>query len=155
VEGQANDEADEGPRSGLSRTRQSAPSITTASTKKKRRVIVIGDSFLKVTEDPICRPDPPHREVCCLPEAWVRDITRKLAGLVRSSDYYPLLVVQVGSDKVRDKSTWEIKRDFRALGRQVKGSGKQVVFSSIPPIAGEDEGRNRNSDPYLAPSLVS
>jgi len=64
---------------------------------------------------------------------------------VRPSDSYPLLVVQVGSDEVRDKSTWAIKRNFRALGRQVKGSGAQAVFSSIPPVAGEDEGRNRRS----------
>ncbi|PKU34425.1 toll-interacting protein [Limosa lapponica baueri] len=38
-----------------------------------------------------------------------------------------------------------MKRDFRALGRLVKGSGAQVVFSSIPPVAGIDEGINRKS----------
>jgi len=144
-EGQAIGEADEGPRTGLPRTRQSAPCIMSASTKKKRRIIVIGDSLLRGTEGPICRPDPSHGEVCCLPGARVRDITRKLPGLVRPSDYYPLLVVQVGSDEVRTKSVQEIKRDFRALGQQVKGSGAQVVFSSIPPTAGKDEGRNRKS----------
>jgi len=47
---------------------------------------------------------------------------------------------------VRDKSTREIKRDFRALGRQVKGPGAQVVFSSIPPVAGEDEEGKRKSE---------
>jgi len=115
-EGQANDEADEGTRTGLPRTRQSAACITSASTKEKRRVIATGDSLLKRTEGPICQSDPSNREVCCLPGAQVRDITRKLPGLVRSSDYYPLLDVQVGSDEVRDKSAREIKRDFRALG---------------------------------------
>ena len=34
------------------------------------------------------------------------------------------------------------KKDFRALGQQVKGSGAQVVFSSIPPVIGNDEGLN-------------
>jgi len=34
---------------------------------------------------------------------------------------------------------------FRALGRQVKGSEAQVLFS-IPPVAGEDEGRKRVSE---------
>jgi len=87
-EGQANDRVDEGPRTRLPRARQSAPRITTASTKTKRRVIVIGDSLLRRTEGPICRLDPAHREFCCLPGAWVRDITRKLPGLVRPTDYY-------------------------------------------------------------------
>jgi len=45
-----------------------------------------------------------------------------------------------------DKSAWEMKKDFRALGRRVKGSGVQVVFSSVPPVAGEDEGRNMKSE---------
>jgi len=84
--------------------------------KEKRRVIVIGNSLLRGTEGLICPPDPSHREVCCLPGAQVRDIARKLPGLVRPFGYYPLLLVQIGSDKVRDNSAWAIKRDFRALG---------------------------------------
>jgi len=71
----------EGPSRGLPRTSQSAPHIVTAPVKKKRRVIVIGDSLLKGTEDPICRPDPSHREACCLPGARVRDVAAKLPGL--------------------------------------------------------------------------
>jgi len=46
---------------------------------------------------------------------------------------------------VATRSLRAIKRDFRALGQLVKGSGTQVVFSSIPPLAGNDEGRNRKS----------
>jgi len=38
-----------------------------------------------------------------------------------------------------------IKRGFRALGQLVSGSGAQVVFSSILPVAGNNEGRNRKS----------
>jgi len=38
-----------------------------------------------------------------------------------------------------------ITKDFRALRALVKGSGAQEVFSSIPPVAGNDEGRNRKS----------
>jgi len=78
--------------------------MTTASAKKKRRVIVTGDSLLRGTEGPICRPDPSHREVCCLPGAWVREVAKKLPGLVRPSDYYPLLVIQVGGDEIAEKS---------------------------------------------------
>jgi len=90
-EGPANEDVGEGPAGGLPRKSQSAPRITTASAKKKRRVIVIGDSLLRGTEGPICRPDPSHREVRCLPGARVRDVAKKLPGLVWPSDCYPLL----------------------------------------------------------------
>ncbi|KAK4818826.1 LOW QUALITY PROTEIN: hypothetical protein QYF61_019863 [Mycteria americana] len=53
----------------LPRLSRTTPCIKTASIKKKRRVIVIGDSLLKGTQGPTCRPDPLLREVCCLPGA--------------------------------------------------------------------------------------
>jgi len=56
--------------------------ITTSSTRRKRRVIVVGDSQLRGREGPICRADPPLREVCCLPGTRVKDISRKLPRLV-------------------------------------------------------------------------
>jgi len=88
-EGLATEDVGEGEASsrGLPRTSQTAPRITTASAKKKRRVIVIGDSLLRGTEGLICRPDPSNREVCCLPGARVRDVAKKLPGLVQLSDY--------------------------------------------------------------------
>jgi len=60
-EGQTNEDVGEGPSRGLPRTSQSAPCVMTAPAKKKRRVVVIGDSLLKGTEGPICRADPSHR----------------------------------------------------------------------------------------------
>ena len=87
LEDQTDEDVGEGPSRGLPRVSQSAPCIMTAPVKKKRRVIVIGDSLLRGTEGLICRPDPSHREVCCLPGAWVRDVARKLPGLVLPSDY--------------------------------------------------------------------
>jgi len=88
-EGPATEDVGEGeaPARGLPRMSQTAPCITTASAKKKSRIIVIGDSLLRGTEDPICQLDPSHREVCCLPGACVRDVANKLPGLVRPSDY--------------------------------------------------------------------
>ena len=121
--------------------RKLTPRLRTASTKKERRVIVVGGSLLRGTEGPICRPDPTHREVCCLPGARVRDVTRKLPNLVRPSDYYPLLIVQAGSDDVEKRSLKAIKQDYRGLGRLVEGAGVQVVFSSIP--TGEGRGTER------------
>jgi len=90
--------------------------ITTSSTRKKRTVIVVGDSQLRGTEGLICRADPPLREVCCLPGAWVKDIARKLPRLVRHSDYYPLLFFHVGVEEVAVSSPKAIKKEFKALG---------------------------------------
>jgi len=129
----------------MPRTSHSAPRITTASARRKRRVIVIGDSLLRGTEGPICRLDPSHREVCCLPGARVRDVAKKLSDLVRPSDYYTLLVMQVGRDEITERSPKAIKRDFRALGRLVEGSGAQVVFPSIPSVAGNSTERGRKT----------
>ena len=70
----------------VSKVRRSAPHLT-ASSRKERRVIVVGDSLLRGTEGPIYRPDPPYREVCCLPGTRVRDISRKLPSLIHPSDY--------------------------------------------------------------------
>jgi len=67
-------------------------------------------------------------------------VRKKLPSLVRPTDYYPLLLFQVGSDDLGRTSLRTLKKDFRALGRQVKGSGAQVVFSSIPPAIGNNEG---------------
>ncbi|KAK4806806.1 hypothetical protein QYF61_005602 [Mycteria americana] len=55
--------------------------LTTTSTRKRRRVIVVGDSLLRGIEGPICWTDPPLREVCCLPGARVKDIPRILPSL--------------------------------------------------------------------------
>ena len=68
------------------------------------------------------------REVCCLPGAQVRDVARKLPGLVQPSDYYPLSVMQVGGDEITKRTPKAIKRDFRALGRQVEDQGHRWSF---------------------------
>lgn len=61
--------------------------ITTTFIKKDRRIMVIDDSPLRGTENPVCQADPPHRDICCLSEAQVRDITRKLISLILTSAY--------------------------------------------------------------------
>jgi len=72
----------------LWRTENLTPCITSTSTRKKRRVTVVGDSLLRGREGPICQADPPHRDVCCHPGARVRDNTMKLPSLAQPSDYY-------------------------------------------------------------------
>lgn len=92
LDGQANDNVDKIPSAlrELRRASQPMPRITATPTKKKRRVIVIGDSLLKGTKGPICHPDL-QREVCYLRGARVKDVARRVTHLVRPSDYYSLL----------------------------------------------------------------
>lgn len=144
-QGQADNTGGEVLSWGLPRASLSARWITTLGVKKKRRVIV-GDSRCRETEHPICQMDPFHRQVCCLLGTWVRDVIRRLPGLIEPSDYYPLLVVvQLGSDKVDERSLTAVKKNFRALRQQIEGTGAQVVFSSVPLVAGRNAERNRRS----------
>jgi len=105
----------------------------------------MGHSLLRGTIGPICQPDLFHREVCCLPGAPVRDVARKLPGLVRPSDYYLLSVTQVGSDEVAERSPESIKTDLRALVQLVEGSEAHVVFSSTLSVAGKNTARDRKT----------
>ncbi|KAK4815580.1 hypothetical protein QYF61_004097 [Mycteria americana] len=83
VAGQAMEDGDDGPSTPevSPRSEEHTSHINTTSMRKRRRVIVVGDSLLRGTEGPICRTDPALREVCCLPGARVRDVTRVLPSL--------------------------------------------------------------------------
>lgn len=50
------------------------------------------------------------------PWGWVKNVKRNLPTLVRPSDYYQLLMFQVGRDVVAVGNLRAIKRLFRALG---------------------------------------
>ncbi|GAB0204309.1 mitochondrial enolase superfamily member 1 [Grus japonensis] len=127
------------------RPKRPMPQVVTTPTKKKKTVIVVGDSHLKGREGLICRADPPLREVCCLPGAHVKDIARKLPSLVQPSDYYPLLLLHVGGDEAETRTMKAIKRDFRLLGQSLKDLGAQVIFSSLLPVKGSNGGWNRRT----------
>ena len=73
----------------------------------------------------------------------------KIPTLVRPKDYYPLLVFQVGSDDITRRSPKAMKRDIRSLGKVIKGSGAQIVFSSIPSVGGMDEEYRRTQQMNL------
>lgn len=60
--------------------------------RKKRWIIVSGDSLRKGAEAPIFRVDPLLWNACCLPGAWVNDWKRKLPAPVQPSGYHPLLI---------------------------------------------------------------
>ncbi|KAM7138764.1 uncharacterized protein RBU57_016504 [Macrochelys suwanniensis] len=124
------------------RTPKAGKSAATTA-NRKRRVVVVGDPLLRGTEAPICRPDISSREVCCLPGARIRDVTEALSRIIRPSDYYPMLLIHVGTNDTARCDTEQIKSDYRALGVRVKDFGAQVVFSSILPVKGRGTGRDR------------
>ena len=130
----------------LPKASQSAPRFATTSVRKKRKAVIIGDFLLKETEGPVCCLDPSHREVCCLPGVRVRDFARNITRLVKPSNYYPLLVFHIGNEEVGERSPRAIKRDFRALGRLLKGSGAQVVFSAVLSVGDWDPHKRKRVD---------
>jgi len=48
-------------------------------------------------EASFCQPDAFSREVFFLLGAHIRDVTKRLPSLVHSTDYYPLLLLHVGT----------------------------------------------------------
>lgn len=65
--------------------------------------------------------------------------------------YYPLLVVQVGSDEVDERSTRIAIRNLKALGCLVGQTGAQVVF--LIPLVSRNECQKELENPRLV-SLV-
>ena len=104
--------------------------------RRKRRVIVIGDSILRGTEGPICRQDPSAREVYCLPGAKIQDAKGMLQSIIQPTDYYPMVLVHVGTNDAARRAPDRLMEDYHALGGVLREMGAQAVFSSILPVSG-------------------
>ena len=118
------------------------------STTKKGWVLVTGDSLLEGNEVPIFHPDGLFIDACCLPEAHARDVQNTLPYLINQDDYYSLVVIQVWSWEAAKSKLHNIRKDFASLGKSLKGSGAQAVFSSGLPGRGRVLERGRRID-YL------
>ena len=116
---------------------RSAPRKTANTTKKRRRVIAVGDSLPRHSQAPICRPDTLSREVCCLPGACIRDVTKKLPSLVQPTLYCPPLLFHAGTRDTARSSLRSIKKDYRALEVAMRDSTERVVFSSVLQVNGK------------------
>lgn len=147
-EGQAAENGEAALPGGSPRSGQSIRQITATITKKKRRVIVEGDSLLRGIEDPVCQPHPSHREVRYLPEAQARAVAERLPGLIQPNDCCPLLVVLVGRDEVDEKSTRVTKEGFRALGCLVQGTRAQGTRGGgLDSFSSKDECQSEQENP--------
>lgn len=76
-----------------------------------------------------------HREVCCLPGAQIRDVTRKNVSTKHPLGYYPfLLFFHISIKDVATGSLRPIKR-FWSPGKMTKGFRR--AFSSTLPAMGK------------------
>lgn len=82
-----------------------------------------------LTNVPFCLPDHILRDICCLPGACICVITKMLPSLIKLEDF---LLFHVGTTEAVTRRLGNIKRDFMSLGKMLKGSGVQVVFSILP-----------------------
>jgi len=89
-----------------------------------------------------CLLDIQSSEHCCLPGAEILDVTERLPQLVKSTDFYPLLLFHECANVTVKQSLGKIKLDFRGLGEHVKGRDAQVIFSSILQVRERDAGGN-------------
>ena len=79
------------------------------------------------------------REVCCLPGSKVRDVTKRVPQLVKSTDYCLLLPFHLGTNDNASRNLGRIKEDFKALGVKANNFGAQVIFSSILQLEERDQ----------------
>ena len=110
-------------------------------------IIFVCDSLLRGTEGPMCRADPPLRQVCCFPGAQVKDITRKLPSLVRPSDYYPLLLFHVGGNEAAMHSPRAIQR-LQGLGTVGKGIWSADYFFLFPSSCRQQHCKKQTGPVY-------
>lgn len=68
------------------------------------------DCPLEGTEGLICQQDSLLWELCSFPGAWVEGVDGKVPTLVQPSDYCPVLISQVGSNKIAASRLRAIKR---------------------------------------------
>jgi len=123
---------------------ETTPATHSGYHKNKRWVLVVGDSLFRDTEEPICRPDREASKLCCLLRAKVRDMAERVPRLVKSIDYYPLLLFHVGTNDTASQNVGKIKEDFKALGVKAISIGAQLIFPSILPAGGRGSARNRH-----------
>lgn len=61
---------------------------------------------------------------------------------VKNADFYPPLLFHVGMNDITSQNLGRIKKDYKALGVQLK-NGARITFSSILPFRRQDAARKR------------
>jgi len=71
---------------------------------------------------------------------------RRILGMIKPDNYYPLLVFQAVSHEASIKKSKYIKKDFRFLGKMLRRLRAQVVFSSVLPAGDWNLNKRRRTD---------
>jgi len=70
-------------------------------------------------------------------------VTERVPQLMKSTDYYPMLLFHTGTNDTASRNVGRIKEDFKALGGKAQSFGAQVIFSSVLLVGGRGSPRNR------------
>jgi len=84
--------------------------------KNKQWVLVVGDSLLSGTKAPICLPDREAHKVCGLLGAKVQDVAERVPQLVKSTDYYLLLLLHVYTNDTTSHNLAELRKTSKPWG---------------------------------------
>lgn len=72
------------------------------------------------------------------------DVVERVSQLVKSMDYYPMLLFHVGTDDTASqKKIGRINEEDRALVRQAKNTGAKIIFLSILLVSEAGTARSR------------
>lgn len=74
-------------------------------------------------------------------EFHIQDTNKRLLGLIKPEEYYPLQLLQVGSHEAATRKFQNTARGSMSLGRMLKRLGVQVIFSvfSWQLVLGKEE----------------
>lgn len=81
-------------------------------------------------KDTMCQPELLSWKVCYLPQGLDWWCCGKILGLLCPSDYYPLLLIQVGNSDTSRKNLEQLKGDCRALGSRVM----ETQWEHVPAV---------------------
>lgn len=73
------------------------------------------------------------REMCCLLRAYIGDITERLPSLMWSTDYYPLMLFQVGTGDMSRSRLLISPEGLQSSGSCGKGLWRAGIFAINSP----------------------
>lgn len=113
----------------------------TATSSKKRELLIVGDSIVRGVDSIVCSRDKESRTVCCLPGAQVGDLLENADKLLARAGRDPVVMVHVGTNDI-GKGRFEVLQDkFVELAGKLRGRTSKVVFSGILPVPRASRGK--------------
>lgn len=106
---------------------------TTLSSRKKGKIVVVGDSQVRGLGRLFCARDSERRMCVCLPGAGIGDVADRLEGVLAGEGEAPTVVISAGGNDIGRTRPEEIFRRYReALGRVRDLGGTPVLCGVLP-----------------------